>query len=411
MEIGVTHTQYSLDTGGDAAAIARARHLLARAVRLHNVHIMGWGTMNPNPAPGVYDWKSLDSRMAIVRSIPGAVPVLTLCAAPDWMKGGEPGKTVWSRIEAAPLPEHYQHFADLAATIARRYPDVRHFQVWNEMKGMWDGSNNNWDFRGYTDLYNRCHRALKAVNRANKVGGPYLVIEGTGGGKGPANDATSPPISARNLQVIDYWLRHKDGADFLTLDRGLTSFHDRNTYTPEERSRLTRWFGEIGRQARARPGAEKLPLWWAEFYPVGGRGASREEAAAMSASAYRHALLGGASVVLIWQPMDTGEVSHSLFSDVRGPGGGRSYPVYDVVRAFRDHFGPGTELVAAESSSPDIEALACRDKTLVINKSGRAVPVHLNGRVVSLAPYEVRLVQLVPLLPFRKTVPLAPGVI
>jgi hypothetical protein len=390
LEIGVTHTQYSLDTGGDPAAITRAKELLAGAVRLHNVHIMGWGTMNPNPAPGVYDWASLDNRMAMVRSIPGAVPVITLCAAPDWMKGGEPGKTVWSRIEAAPLPAHYQDFADLAAVIARRYPDARRFQVWNEMKGMWDARNNNWDYRGYTDLYNRCYDALKAVNRANQVGGPYLVVEGTGGGKVPGNDASNPPISPRNLKVIDYWLQNKRGADFLTLDRGLKSFHDKSQYTPEERMRLTRWFGEISRQVRARPGAADLPFWWAEFYASGKEDPPAAKVA-LNASAFRHALLGGASVVLLWQPMDTGEVSHSLFSDVRHPEGGRKHPLYDVVKAFRDHFAPGTELVRVESSSSDVEVLASAKRTLLINKTDHDVSARLNGRPLELVPYEVRM--------------------
>lgn len=201
-ETGITHTQHGLDVVGDPASVERAKRLLAAATRYHNVHLMGWGTMNPNPAPGVYDWESLDRRLDMVRSIPGAVPVLTLCAAPDWMKGGESGKTDWSRIEVAPRPEHYQDFADLAATVARRYPHVRHFQVWNEMKGLWKPSTNNWDYENYTRLYNRCYDALKKVNPQIQVGGLYLVIEGTGSGK-DATWATEAPIRARQWDVIN----------------------------------------------------------------------------------------------------------------------------------------------------------------------------------------------------------------
>jgi hypothetical protein len=370
LEIGVTHTQHSLDTGGNPEAIARSKALMAGVCRYQNVHIMGWGTMNPNPAPDKYDWDSLDKRMAMVRSIPGAIPVLTLCACPDWMKGGEPGKTDWSRIEAAPRPEHYSDFAALAGVVAKRYPDVRYFQVWNEMKGLWDSKNNNWDYRGYTSLYNGVYDTLKAANPKNQVGGPYLVIEGTGGGKGPENDATKLPLSPRNLQVIDYWLQHKKGADFITLDRGLTSFHDKNTYTPEERMALTRWFGEIARQVHARPGAAKLPIWWAEFY-VSGKKDTLDEKAAIHASAYRQALLGGSSVILLWQPMDTGEVGHALFSDARQPTGGKPYPLYEVVKLFHEHFSPGTNIVEAKSSSPNVEVLASPRATLLINKKTR----------------------------------------
>jgi arylsulfatase A-like enzyme len=133
--LGVTHTQRSLDTGGDGQAIARGKELLAAACRYHNVHIMGWGTMNPNPAPGVYDWESLDRRMAMVRSIPGAVPVVTLCAAPDWMKGGKPGQTDWSKIEVAPLPEHYKDFADLAALSPGAIPTCATFRCGTSSRG------------------------------------------------------------------------------------------------------------------------------------------------------------------------------------------------------------------------------------------------------------------------------------
>ncbi|GAA2924093.1 hypothetical protein GCM10020221_20110 [Streptomyces thioluteus] len=41
---------------------------------------MGWGAENPEPAPGRYDFESLDERVALMRAT-GAVPVLT-CAAP-----------------------------------------------------------------------------------------------------------------------------------------------------------------------------------------------------------------------------------------------------------------------------------------------------------------------------------------
>ncbi|OLT10047.1 hypothetical protein BJF78_29420 [Pseudonocardia sp. CNS-139] len=65
---------------------------------------------------------------------------MTLCCAPDWMKGGEPGETDWSRIEVAPDPAHYADFAALAVDVARRYPQVRHFVVWNELKGFFDAT-------------------------------------------------------------------------------------------------------------------------------------------------------------------------------------------------------------------------------------------------------------------------------
>src|SRR5581483_1075781 len=113
---GVTLTHETLHDMSNSAALGRARTLLAQSVTYHNQHIMGWGVENPEPAPRLYHFASLDQRMELISSIPGAVPVITLCCAPDWMKGGKAGQTDWSRIEVAPQQEHYDDFARLAAT-------------------------------------------------------------------------------------------------------------------------------------------------------------------------------------------------------------------------------------------------------------------------------------------------------
>src|SRR4051812_36621732 len=224
LELGVTHMQYSLDPWGDPAAVARGKELLGAAVRFQNQHIMGFGADNINPSPGVYEWGSLDRRIDLIRSM-NATPIITLCCAPDWMKGGAPGSTDWSKIEKAPLSSHYQDFAELSRQVALRYPDVKYFQVWNEMKGFWNERNNNWNSQEYTRLYNEVYDALKSVDPSIKVGGPYLVIEGTGSNKG--GWATERPITMRNMQVLQYWLANKRGADFLVADRGLKDDHDR----------------------------------------------------------------------------------------------------------------------------------------------------------------------------------------
>ena len=74
-------------------------------------------------------------------------------------------------MEDAPLPEHFADFAALSAAGAKRYPCVRHFLVWNEFKGFFDDELKRWDAKGYTDLYNVVYDAVKAVDRANQVGG------------------------------------------------------------------------------------------------------------------------------------------------------------------------------------------------------------------------------------------------
>ncbi|HEX2298171.1 MAG TPA: hypothetical protein VHH34_06590, partial [Pseudonocardiaceae bacterium] len=109
---GFTHTQFSADHG-TARAVAEVRQALADRPVAQNQHIMGWGAENPEPAPGVYRFDSLDDRINFIRST-GGTPVITLCCAPDWMKGGRPGQTDWDRLTVAPEPEHYADFAALS---------------------------------------------------------------------------------------------------------------------------------------------------------------------------------------------------------------------------------------------------------------------------------------------------------
>ncbi len=171
LTVGVTHTQTSPDSWNRRGAVASARDILESVAPIQNQHLMGWGALNPEPSPGVYEWGSLDRRMEGIVDM-GAEPVLTLCCAPDWMKGGAPGATDWGQLEVAPTPEHYDDFARLAQEAALRYPEVRHFIVWNELKGFYDSENNEWDAAGYTDLYNRVYTAVKEVRPDALIGGP-----------------------------------------------------------------------------------------------------------------------------------------------------------------------------------------------------------------------------------------------
>jgi hypothetical protein len=387
LELGVTHTQNDLDSAGAVPeAVAKVKKLLRAVCRRQVEPIMGWGADNPEPAPGVYNWTSLDRRIALIRSM-HAVPVITLCAAPDWMKGGTSGKTDWSKIEVAPTPQHYADFAALAKTVAQRYPDVRYFQVWNEFKGFWDRAANNWNYRGYTQMYNLVYDALKSVNPAIQVGGPYLVLEGTG--LNPHEWYGVPPISPRNWQVLDYWLAHKHGADFIVLDRSITDAnHDPTPHSPAQVMPLTHYFEDIARQVHRKT---SLPIWWAEYYGAEGIHDLDFEAAQF-ASVYAHmAQAGVPQIAFLWGFLQSEGGAYYLFSSVKSPDGGQTTPHYRVFQIFHDDFGPGTPLYAASSSSPDVEVLASASKLLLINKCNAPVRVRVAGRTIPLARYEVRL--------------------
>jgi Bacterial Ig domain/Glycosyl hydrolases family 39 len=396
LAVGVTHTQYSLDPGGDPAAVDSGKTLLAAATRYQNQQIYGWGAGNPNPRPGVYDWSSLDRRIALIRSM-GATPVITLCCAPDWMTSV--GTTTSNFPALPPTSAHYGDFAELARQIALRYRDVKNYLVWNEMKGFWNSSTDNWDYQAYTSMYNQVYDALKAVDPSIKVGGPYLVLEGTGSNVG--DWSTQAPISARNLQVIDYWLRYKHGADFIVVTRRVLDWHDRTSYSEKDLLALSYLFASTSAQIRART---SLPIWWSEDYCAGGGRpdyfAGNNDwsfQAVCLASVLYHELKGGSSVTLRWQPQGIqGSVYYgndeNLFSDTRQAGGGQPFPSYWVYRDFDDLFPPGTPLYQATSSSPDIEVVASSTRTLIINKRPVSTTVDVNGSRITLGRYEVRVV-------------------
>src|SRR5688500_17498177 len=215
LSTGATHTQYSLDSFGNSAAVANGKRLLQASTVYQNQHLMGWGTLNPEPSRCVFDWDSLDGRVQIMRDT-GAIKVITLCAAPDWMKGGQAGSTDWSKIEVAPLPAHHADFAELARQTALRYPDVLYFQVWNDFKGMYLGPPvNRWDYERYTNLYNAVYDALKGVNPNIQVGGPYVLIEWVATGTSDPSSVSGPSgvVDQRTLDVLTYWFANQRGAD------------------------------------------------------------------------------------------------------------------------------------------------------------------------------------------------------
>ena len=382
LSLGAIHGQYSLDEWGDPAAVSRGKAALTASTTYQAQHIYGFGAKNPEVSKGVFDWTSLDRRVQLMQSM-GATPVLTLCCAPDWMTSLGTATSTYPAIP--PTPDHYQDFADLARQIALRYPSVTHFQVWNQMKGFWNNTTRNWDYVAYTNFYNAVYDALKSVNPAIKVGGPYLIIEGTGN-----------PISANNNAVIDYWLHNKHGADFVTFTHALVPYNATAIPTPDAIIASTDQFAAIEQQVRAKT---SLPIWWAEDYFDGKferiTYADHQYQAAALASIVYHEELGFGAASFRFQPQGVAGDTYdgdqeSLFSDTRVIGGGQPFLAQRVYQTFKDSFPPGTQLYWSSSSSPDVEVLASATKTLLINKRNAAVSVAVNGTVVPLARYEVR---------------------
>lgn len=325
-QAGVTHTQYSADEG-DASAVASAKGILKTVGPLENQHIMGWGADNPEPSPGKYDWTTLDQRMKLISDTAGT-PVITLCGAPDWMKGGQAGQTDWNKLEVAPLPAHYADFANLAVTVAKRYPKVKYFQVWNEMKGLWDDGKNRWNYEAYTTLYNTVYDALKKYNKNLIIGGPYVSLntyhDPDAAGHPSSVKGAFGTVDQRDLDAISYWLKNKHGADFLDLDGG-TNTRDGYFPSPADGAQMfqavTKWLKQ----------QSSLPVWWAEFYtPKDKANNSSPEAVKDALTAMRD---GGASVALLWSPQCDGAMP-CLWTDTRKAGGGKATAYLPVLQQF-----------------------------------------------------------------------------
>jgi hypothetical protein len=404
---GVTHTQNSIDPWNDPEAAADAKILLKNSTRFQNQHIMGWGALNPWPDstvvnPENWNWNSLDNRMQLIRETKGET-VITLCGAPTWMHTpSKNGETDWGKIETAPTPDHFDDFARLCAVVARRYPDVMYYQVWNELKGFWHAGLNRWRYEDYTRMYNMIYDSLKAVNPNIKIGGPYPVVSTYSAQKSFTSDLGGEygNFDKRPLDVIEYWLEHKKGADFIAID-GKTKNKDEiwNVDAFQSADKFADIIGWIRQQSH---GGADLDIWWSEWYAY-----SRPEDPsenidfhnALMASSLIKCIKAGSSAVLIWQPegdKDGFSFPLGLWTSTDNAGGGKPTPFYDTYSHFKEHFSEGAEIVKTSFNSEDINTIATKDKVLMVNQGNTVTEATINGeQPVLLNPYEVKLMDAI----------------
>jgi hypothetical protein len=406
---GVTHTQNSLDSWKNAQAVSEAKVLLESATVFQNQHIMGWGSMNPWPDSSVtnssgWNWASLDSRINLIRQTNGT-PVITLCGCPTWMHTSSlNGTTEWgASLEKAPTQPHFDDFAHLCAEVARRYPEVRYYQVWNELKGFWNSSLNRWRYEDYTTMYNLVYDSLKKVNPAIKVGGPYPVVSTYSVQK--SFTSTLGGIyglyDKRPLDVIQYWLAHKKGADFLCVDGKLRNKDDiANCNSFQSADKFTDILSWLKQQLVSESFTE---IWWSEWYASPGPSEPQDNNAfnnSVMASALIKTIKGGSAVVLIWQPEgdDTGlSFPTGIWTSTANSGGGKPTPYYYTSKLLKDHFSKGVAIVSSIVNSDEVSVLASEEKVMLVNQTGSSTSVRLNrNTIISLMPYEVKLINAPP---------------
>lgn len=444
LKLGITHTSLAIDSSTGtgtlsvkAASAARAAALLQGVPKINNIHLDGFGANNPQlNANGAYNWTSLDARQEAIRPLGGDM-CLTLCSAPGYMQAGGTNGTatdVSKRVE----PQYNNAYADLcvAALLHAKANNqsFKYVQVWNEFKGYYDSSitqYGGWDVASYTSLYNTVYDKIKATAGLEdvKVGGLYFQVSGSGSKDlyGNSGTGTWQPFDTRFPQfdkdeaIVEYWLQHKHGADFMTIDRGLIDSHDPNSYTPDQRIQLAgayaRTLSELNR-IKSENGADNLPVWMSEYYgleryPNGtitqaqrahDYGSDAQEAA-LNALFYKAFVEQGLSTALMWNGGE-GESHHGMYTDIRDvndfgdatPGsGGYKTLHYDVFKDVNEYFGAGRPIVKVTSGdATKVDALASTRLAMLINKTGVTQLTSVNGRSVTLAPYEVKMSTLLP---------------
>lgn len=398
---GTTQTHYMWESKNAVAAKAAAECIRNVSV-INNQHIISFGASYMQESQGApLDFTSLDARLTRLKMLGGEY-MLTFCSAPGWMLVSNPeGKY---DPESRPKEEYFDDYAQLCAEVAKRYPEVKYFQIWNEFKGFWNSSTNWWDDALYLKFYNKIYKAVKAVRPDALVGGFYMGIRGDGSEQfGFSAVDTFDPLNDKedgNLvwESMRYWLNNKEGADFICFDRGIQGFRNSADYTVEQAFQLTKEYQAILEKIRE---LTDLPLIMSEFY--GHRPAkssldmSQEYKAAHYAMIYKYMLQGARDrsyTALLWMEEEKNGVS--LFTDTNAMSGGQPTKFYDMTYEFTQNFSKGHTIINSGSADESkIEVIASETRVMAINKTDSRQVVKYGDRYYEMSPFEVLFLDVI----------------
>lgn len=276
--------------------------------------IYGFGAdVDPEPSPYKFDMADIGRRLRLIEHA-GGTPVLTLAGAPPWMHPSSASSLT------PPTPSHYEDFATLCAHVARSFPKVRYFVVWDGLRGFWNPTLHTWDASAYVSLFNDVATAIHAVRPTAVVGGPYVPVAAS-----PRQERDSAPtvrgpfgfVAQGVLQTISSWIAHETGAGFIALDGSTVNASTRR----EALNAVTAstLYSAVDSWISART---KLPIWWlgsqiepAGWGPAQGAAARVATLAQMAAS--------GARVGMQYQPENkSGWLDEGLWTSPGAAGGG-----------------------------------------------------------------------------------------
>ena len=399
---------------GNSTALKAATNLLTDLFQFQNQWSGGFGVDSDKQWPtqaSAYNWTELDARINLILRT-GRTPVITLCGVPAWMR------VTSTDYFSAPQPIYFQAYANYAAAIAKRYPQIKHFLVWSEMKGFWNAGLNRWDYEGYTKFYNDIYAALKAVAPTVQVGGPYVNMSNSYGTVAGGSTLTGAygTIKQNALDVLTYWLANNQGADFLVVDGSVMG--DNNTQAPADWYAANQYFSDVNAWLKQQ---SSLPIWWAEFYPNPCLYGGCAPYAAIFDHDQQNTLLTktllsmapDVAVALKWTPdgasttradllapyqIPTGPYANmgdqsSVWSDTAAVGGGKGFPFANSLAQFKQYFPPGSTLYKTQTSNSNVAAYATSSAIALINQTGQDQIVQVTRttsvQTIQLSAYQV----------------------
>jgi hypothetical protein len=442
-EPGVTQSDNQMMQASDnnACAVSKVQSQIKQGIKYMNTPIMAWGLPDPWPDPSTpnpTDWSSLDARIQTAIKL-GETPVITLAEAPWWMKGEYEGHgktqllTVndeWQDIAYSSriLDNKMSAWTHLVQAVAKRYMqppyNVRYFQVWNELKGYFNPDTNSYDFttspgkpdganatHGYTYMYNQVYSTLMNVATSQhiaqqdiKIGGPYVAVQTWSNAQTSSNPSALVEqygnFDQRPLDVLKYWLQHKTGAGFITFDASLENrdtmkiLHQKPFDAADIFADTIKWIRSLN--PKLYPGSTTLPIWLAEWYSwTETSGTSVTEDNALKAYTMMQFIQAGGGVTLSWNNFGNGASDFGLWTSTQKAGGGQPRPWYFTYQSLMTDFGSGTTLYKTSVSDPaSIGALVSNKKLMLVNKTANNITVSVNGKTITLTPYQVSITTL-----------------
>jgi hypothetical protein len=231
---------------------------------------------------------------------------------------------------------------------------------------------------------------VKAVRSDIQVGGPYVVLTSLDKGKTDASDQVTGAWGAadqRALDVVDYWLQNKAGAEFVAVD-GSTKTRDDTLPSVLDGAQK---FADLDAWLRQRT---DLPIWWAEFYPDVPEDAQPGAASPASATATLAAVAAyarsGASGALLWGPQGDPELDYAaLWTDATTEEGGQPTPLTAAWQWLVPRLAQGDIEIGRSPTSP-IVVFRAPDGAVVVNASDESVQVSSDTEAVG--PWSITVV-------------------